>query len=287
MNKTQAPCSYQGGKQRLRKEIIDIIFDREQDYIQRPFKFFDLCSGSGNITLELLDRGIPHSAITMIDSSSWGKLYKSLSDGTFDLNIFNSYFTQLPKDKKLIQPFLKTLSLEDAQIDEEYKYLLLQAGAFGGKQIWRTGSNWKNNSFRRYWEPTPTSSRRSPVNPMMPMPTELYKRVEILYKHIYGVRVIHADLTTVIMDIINEVKQKHQPYTIFYIDPPYIGTTGYGFSLDWRLLVNIIKKETGFPVYVSEANIYSEDYLELSFRNKKGGISGERKNKHKEYLNIY
>lgn len=59
------PCSYQGGKQRVSKEIIDYIF--ETSMIYGNTKFFDLCCGSGVITLELISRGIKPQNITMLD----------------------------------------------------------------------------------------------------------------------------------------------------------------------------------------------------------------------------
>ena len=58
-----------------------------------------------------------------------------------------------------------------------YDYLLLQAGAFGSKWIGIEGNKWTNNTFRSYWLPTETSNRKSPVNPMMPLPNTLYERV--------------------------------------------------------------------------------------------------------------
>ena len=65
MDKLIVPCSYQGGKQRLAKKIVDIIF--EQNEINEDTKFYDLCCGSGAITLELINRGIHPSNITMVD----------------------------------------------------------------------------------------------------------------------------------------------------------------------------------------------------------------------------
>lgn len=54
----------------MSKEIIDYIF--ETSVIYDNTIFFDLCSGSGVITLELISRGIKPQNITMLDISSWG-----------------------------------------------------------------------------------------------------------------------------------------------------------------------------------------------------------------------
>ena len=59
------PCTYQGGKQRVSKEIIDYIFNSVP--VNKNTKFFDLCCGSGAITIELLNRGIKPKNITMLD----------------------------------------------------------------------------------------------------------------------------------------------------------------------------------------------------------------------------
>lgn len=63
------PCSYQGGKQRLAKEIVDVIFDR--NFITDNTKFYDLCCGSGAISLELINRGVNPENIIMLDVGVW------------------------------------------------------------------------------------------------------------------------------------------------------------------------------------------------------------------------
>lgn len=40
------PCSYQGGKQRLAKQIVDIIL--QENKINDNTKFYDLCCGRIN-----------------------------------------------------------------------------------------------------------------------------------------------------------------------------------------------------------------------------------------------
>ena len=82
------PCSYQGGKQRLAKQIVDIIF--EQNEINEDTKFYDLCCGSGAITLELINRGVNPKNITMVDASMWGKLWVAIANNEFNLDIFKN-----------------------------------------------------------------------------------------------------------------------------------------------------------------------------------------------------
>ena len=128
-----SPCSYQGGKQRVAKEIVDYILNTT--FLSKDTKFYDLCCGSGAVTVELLNRGVPPENITMCDKSSWGVFWKSIGEGMFDLNKFYKYSKAVPRDKSLIQAHIKELSKTNADVDEEYKYILLQASSFGGKRI--------------------------------------------------------------------------------------------------------------------------------------------------------
>ena len=136
-------------------------------------KFFDLCCGSGTITLELINRNIRPENITMLDIGSWGAFWKLIGDGKFSYSKFLEYSNNIPSNKFQIKEHMEALSKENANIDEAYKYILLQASSFGSKQIWNKSGVWKNASFRNYWQPTKTSNRRSPVNPMQPMADEI------------------------------------------------------------------------------------------------------------------
>ena len=137
------PCSYQGGKQRVSKEIIDYIFDTSTIY--ENTKFFDLCCGSGAITLELISRSVNPQNIIMLDVSSWGAFWEFIGEGKFSYEKFLAYTDAVPRDKTKIQEHIKALSKENADIDECYKYILLQASSFGGKQIWNENGEWKKS----------------------------------------------------------------------------------------------------------------------------------------------
>ena len=190
------PCSYQGGKQRLAKKIVDIIFQHNE--INEDSKFYDLCCGSGAITLELINRGIHPSNITMVDSGVYGTFWNSVANDEFDMNIFKQEIDKLPSVDK-IQSYLQRLSNLSVNKDLlEYHYLLLQSGSFGSKQIWVENDKWKNNSFRSYWTPTETSNRRSPVNPMMPMPNTLFDRVKNIVDYMAGsINAINLDISKI------------------------------------------------------------------------------------------
>lgn len=275
-----SPCSYQGGKQRVAKEIVDYILNTS--FSTKDMKFYDLCCGSGAITVELLNRGISADHIVMCDKSSWGVFWKSIGRGTFDLNKFYSYSKEVPRDKSQIQKHMKVLSQTNADIDEEYKYILLQAASFGGKQIWNTEGKWQNTSFRDYWQPTVTSKRRSPVNLMQPMIGVLEKRIEDLVLNCKGLICYHTDVYEMLEVIKNDKTDK-----IIYIDAPYTNTTGYGFNFDLSDFPSKLFTVTVGYIFVSEKEILTDNAIKLNFFGAKGGISGNKKCKHEEWLNVF
>ena len=282
----EIPCSYQGGKQRLAKQIVDIFY--KENNINDDTKFFDLCCGSGAISLELINRGFNPNNITMIDNGCFGQFWQDIANGEFDLDIFKREIENLPNLEN-IQSYLKKLS--DLPVDEDkmvYHYLLLQAGAFGSKQIWIENNKWKNNTFRSYWLPTETSNRRSPVNPMMPMPNTLYNRVEAIVEQLSGSIIASRESVFDAVYRIDEERNKGNKNIIIYIDPPYANTTGYKETFDIYSLEGQIWSTS--PIYISEGYKMqgaSESYL-LSVGRTKGNISGEAKKKPTgEWLNRF
>lgn len=275
-----SPCSYQGGKQRVAKEIVDYILNTT--FLSKDTKFYDLCCGSGAVTVELLNRGVPPENITMCDKSSWGVFWKSIGEGIFDLNKFYKYSKAVPRDKSLIQAHIKELSKTNADVDEEYKYILLQASSFGGKQICKKDGKWQSPSFRNFWQPTETSNRRSVVNPMMPMIEELEKRVKILADNCKGLTCHHKDIYEMLDIIENDKSDK-----VIYIDPPYTNTSGYAFSFDYSDFLSRLFDVTVAHIFVSEKEKISDEAIQLNFSGAKGGINGNRKNKNEEWLNVF
>lgn len=267
------PCSYQGGKQRLAVQICDIICNRESS----DFIFYDLCCGSGAVSLEMLNRGY---SVIMVDKGPYGAVWESIGNKEFNIDIFKREIEKLP-DVSEIQGYLKELS--NQPIDKNlfiYHYLLLQAGAFGSKQIWVKDGKWCNNTFRSYWLPTETSNRKSPVNPMMPMPGTLYDRICKIIIYSEKIKGYNID----IFDSIDIIKKDNRRKVI-YIDPPYKNTTGYFETFD---IFDILKELQGEIVYISEG--YSFDNCEsiiLSEGRSKGNVNGVVKKQGVcEFLNI-
>jgi site-specific DNA-adenine methylase len=146
MGKIVSPTTYQGGKQRIAKDIIDIITSRNTDLKNKSF--YDLCCGSGAITLEVYNQDLSFKNLFMCDISVWGDFWKSIGDGTFLQEMFEIYLKNVPEDKDKIKEYLESIykasPYDGVELSHVYRFLLLQAGSFGGKQIWIENGKWKN-----------------------------------------------------------------------------------------------------------------------------------------------
>lgn len=272
MKELIAPLSYQGGKSRLSRQIIEEINSRVD---MKGKTFVDLCCGSGAVGLESL---IYCSKAVFVDKGEMGNFYSSLN--AFSLRDFKKEIDLLPEIEE-IKGYLTQKSKEEVPNDNMqrvYLYLLLQAGAFGSKQIWVEDKNWKNCSFRSYWMPTTTSNRRSPVNPMMPMPETLYQRVKSIVEQKEVITGYQKDIT----DFIDSYDFTD---CIVYLDPPYKDTTGYLDSFD--ILAVIDKLKGRVPLFVSYNEDLTEDTVEFGKRTK-GNINGVKKKEAvREVLNCF
>lgn len=270
----KAPATYQGGKSRLAKSIADCMNWADRD------EFWDVCCGSGAMTLEAVKRGIfdPHE-ITMVDRGPWGLLWKSVGEGTFNLRRFKVLLLGIPEDPDKIRDYLKGLASEPTSVeDAPYIFLILQAGSFGGSAIdYRHDGTWDTGGFRSYWKPTATSKRRSPVNPMMPMPTTLHDRMSEIVQNMKGVRGIwgFAD------------REFPVGCPLVYIDPPYAESSGYAHTLDLEDYLLKLRKTAADPrVYVSEGRPLPGTNWCLSKGQAKGGMNGRRRNAKAEWLTL-
>lgn len=271
--KLEIPCTYQGGKQRIASDIVDVLL---QNNINDDTKFYDLCCGSGAVSIELVNRGISPKNIIMLDKSPWGMFWKMVGSNTFDFNRFKSIVNNIPIDPTKIKDHIVKVYKEDASIDTVYKFLILQSASFGGKAIWLKNKNeWCTSSFRGYWLPTETSNRRSPVNPMMPMPKTLLNRVNVIGERMSECTGIYDDISSI---------KIFENNSIVYIDPPYDNTSGYGHSFDvYQYVVS-----NNIRCFVSEGKEISAKSILLSSGRLKGGISGDRTKKpNEEWLNIF
>jgi len=273
----RVPCAYQGGKQRVAAQIVDLLLEAAPEPNSR---FYDLCCGSGAVSIELVNRGVDPSRIWMLDISSWGSFWSVIGSGKFNMDAFDQFLSDLPSDKRDYKTHMSALSTLPVGDNEVELYPVLQACSFGGKQIWRNGERWANACFRDYWEPTATSIRRSHANPMQPSPIELRRRVDALVKGMRGVTCLNTDIMTVLSD-------PFPSNAVVYVDPPYQSTTRYAFGFDLKSFINRFREVNQAPLFVSEGVKLSDNALMLTFGGAKGGISGVRKGKHQEWLNRF
>lgn len=279
------PVSYQGGKQRLAADVVNLWWPSDGP---PPERFVELCCGSGAVSIEMVNRGFPVEAITMVDAGPWGLFWQAVGAGTFDTDTFEALLDALPADPAKIQGALQEMARQPVGADAAEVFPILQAGSFGAKALWAvhdeaTGeTRWANTSFRSYWLPTPTSSRRSPVNPMMPMPATLRGRVLDVVEAMRGVDGRCADVTTIPATLSSETNTG----TVVYMDPPYAGTTAYGYGLN---IPEVARAATTLgPVYVSEGIALTDEAHLLSTGRAKGGISGAKKvAPNEEWVSIY
>jgi 16S rRNA G966 N2-methylase RsmD len=272
------PCAYQGGKQRLAKDIVDIFY--KENEINDETKFYDLCCGSGAVSIEMVKRGFDPNNIIMVDKSPWGLFWKKVGNGEFSPEVFRFYIDDIPKDITKIKDHAQEIIKEpanDGLFDNMvYKFLILQACAFGSSATWVENNQWKKaGGLRNYWLPTETSNRKSHVNPMMPMPETLYDRVANICYRMDGVIGFYCDVSDI------EIENNN---SIVYIDPPYKNTSHYGFDLDY---MTYIKRLKDCKVYLSEGIKISDSAIIMSGNRKKGGINGSRKSSNEEWLNMF
>lgn len=240
-------------------------------------RFFDLCCGAGSVFLEMINSGVPQNRVVVADIAPIGAVWELIGNGQFDIDYFSKLIDSIPNERELIKEYLENLSKEPIDFNYPYPYLLLQAGSFGSKQIWINNGKWKNLSFRNYWMPTQESKRRSPVNPMMPMPKTLLDRMSILSNKLIGLKAYNRDIFSIIEDIKEE--------DIVYVDPPYQDSTGYMKDFD---IVELVDKLRGRAkkVFISEGKKILDKAVLISSPRLKGGISGKRKTSVEEWLNI-
>ena len=276
-NLLRVPCTYQGGKQRFASQIVDHLLTATT---QPDTQFYDLCCGSGAISIELVNRGIAPSRIKMLDISSWGVFWSAIGSDSFKMDVFDHLLSGLPSDKHDFKAHMMSLSKLPVGEHEAEIYPILQSCSFGGKQIWREKGKWINTGFRNYWQPTATSVRRSPINPMQPTSCELRRRIYTIVTKMKGITCFNTDIMTIL-------DTPFPDNAVVYVDPPYQKTTKYGFNFDIALFISHFLENNSAPLFVSEGRPLNKNSIMLEFRGAKGGISGNKKGKHQEWLSKF
>ena len=264
-SRLQSPVTYQGGKSRLANEIVARIMPD----VSKVSRFYDVCCGTGAVTLAAIERGLDPLRITMIDVGLWGDFWSLVGCGTLDMEALRRVIVAVPTDPREIKDHAEYLfrCAPDVQTSV-HEFLVLQAAAIGGAPIWIDKGRWvRHSGFRDYWMPTATSSRRSPVNPMMPMPNTILSRVSAVVRRALGVRVLTTDVRRALAV---------EDGAVVYIDPPYRDTTGYGF-LGFDVEDVACRMSANATVHVSETKPLTSVSHQLSVGRAKGGMTGNRR----------
>lgn len=234
------PVSYQGSKRRQAPEIVrHMALDPEQE-------FYDLCCGSGAVSLELISRGHNPAKITMVDAGPWGDVWRLVGAGEFNLQKLVAFASKVPRGcTHDVADFLVHLrdTVPPDSPDAPYAFLLLQAGAFGGKPVGVRDGRWRISSFVR-----PARVER----PMMiPEPGAICFRMEKIVgrcRELHGIRGMAEGILP-------------QPGAVVYIDPPYEGTEKYAYTVDLSRVVSC-----GAPVFASHARPLSQAFRAVASR---------------------
>lgn len=223
----RALASYQGGKTRTAREILDIIKSKQPN----PSTWTEVCCGCGVITLNAIKEGYVHPRqVTMVDHGPWGRFWSAISQGKFCWKTYDSILAEISDSwenfieaQRFAPRVLKRIASRPVPEDNaEFAatFILLQSASFRSKPITMTkdGCAWTNTYFGTLWLPTATSKRRSHSNVFKPLPSTQRELIKESLKYMRGVTVVHGDAMDCPIPI---------PESVVYIDPPYEETTGY------------------------------------------------------------
>lgn len=257
------PCGYTGGKRKFAAVIVDHLLE------STPKRVFDLCCGSGAITLELLARGFNPESIVCVDAGPWGLFWQKISTGTLDLKLVEDLFKEVAaRSPQTVAEWIEQDIAKREPTTEHF--LLLQAASFGSTPVWWDGSRWRRGELhvnrgykaRPYWEPGPSSKETKPRGTVF-TPLKILARVRDIALAGKGLKALHGRVEDVELEAPGVV----------YLDPPYEGFSGYGVVLDIK---GVIRKSK-IPIYVSEGSQLegAETSFRLSVNRKGASLNGK------------
>lgn len=261
--KTRPPATYQGGKQRLAEQIIDLVKPTDA--------FADLCCGSGAMAIAARCAGVPSDGVVMVDCGPWGIVWEEVAEGRFDLAALRRIAAAMPTEVAKQADFLRELGRQSASIETAATYLILQAGSFGGAAIRLVDDRWVGGP-RGAWQ-HPTDPKKH-TGTMMPCAAEVVRRMEVLCGLLFGVKASRGDFLA-----LTGLRG------VVYVDPPYVGTSGY----DGKKVAPIdfdafARRNPNADLWVSEARAMGPNAVMLSAGRTKGGIKGKRAKPNEEWL---
>lgn len=211
-----------GSKRLFATEIVREILARDPEHV------FDLCSGSGAVSIALVREGYPAKQITMVDSGAWGAFWRKLTLGKLNLGWIHDFLFKRwpdPRSSEHMRAFARAAPFSPEA------FLVLQMTSRGGMATWHDGTAWRNSSKGEFFIPRGELHLER---------QNTWARLLALVEIMRGVRAIHEDVCKV------------GPWWvrggIRYLDPPYANTRTYGRNLDLEDFVLRIPR----PLLVSE-----------------------------------
>lgn len=269
------PCGYKGGKRRYGEIIANQILS-----LQRTGKIWDVCCGSGAVTLALINKGISSEDIICVEAGPWALFWKSVADETFDIDYFESMiYKVINMDQKKVAEWVETTIAKEEPSAE--RFIILQACAYGAEAVWWDNTKWRrghsktnrNYCARKYWEPGLNSKEKKPRGTMF-VPQTVLEMTKSILNRAKGLSVIQGDAQHEVVPVDGD---------IVYIDPPYYGVSGYGWELDVLKLVEKLE----VPMIVSEGKeLPGSDRVIVLDSRKSSSLRGGSK-KGTEYLNFF
>jgi integrase/16S rRNA G966 N2-methylase RsmD len=259
-----------GCKQRIASRLARLI------EAEKPKRVFDLCCGTGAISMELLNRGFEPSKLAMVDAGPWGAFWEAVSTRSFPIERLAQLVELVPKRQTEINKWITQLAGEESRFCPA-AFVILSAASFGSKPIrfdpefgrW-TGPGWK--TVKSTWQP------KNQFSAITPRPVEILARVQNIVARMQDVRAFHRD--------VHELLGWFGPGDVVYIDPPYAGQTGYGAELvDVEAFAQQIAQR-GAVVLVSEARALSAESYSLG-RVRRGKVSGGPGNGSEEWISYF
>lgn len=269
------PTGYKGGKRKLAPQIVDTMLGLNAD----ADWYCDLCCGSGAVLLALADRGISPSKIVAVEAGPWGMFWRSIADGTFNLDRLRALlFDALPDDARDVARWCEQ-DVAGQEISPE-TFLVLQAASYGSTPVWHDGAKWRrgdasaNRGYkaRGYWEPGPTSKETKPRGTIFQV-AKIVDRTRDAMTKCKGMRVIWGLLENAELP----------SGGVYYLDPPYEGGTGYGYTLDVGKWVATAPR----PLIVSEGKATPGATWSELLATRRGAAVTKGSTRKPEYMNVY
>jgi len=259
-------CSYMGGKSRVARRVANLILAR------RPGTVHDLCCGSGAVSLEVVARGFDPRRLVMVEAGPWADYWAAVADGTLNLDLLRDLLgARWPGTVAAAVSYLQDEVTAMARTPEVF--LVLQAFAWSGFPAWydEAAGRWRVRS--QFYK---CRDRRSNLNG--PRRARVLEAVGQHVRRMKGARVVRVDVAD-----LGAWLDPEDPDPVYYLDPPYEGTEGYGWSLDVDEFVSRAPR----PLLVSEQRpVPGADLVGRVGARRAGSIRPGTKGVH-ELVNVF